>query len=204
MTAFSFTESEKESVVTFTSKACGGISEASKRQHDQIHNEPGQQVHKHCRRVYCKSKRYICMLRKRKLEFNTSASDQHVLLSVESAFNYKEHRLFCGKSNTYNHQREAKGHKLKRVQTGESHIEIETLFDKRKDRWSDTVRGRLNSINDLFAADVMYHQICSINFLTNKSIPSHFLSSEEYPRAKRGRPQHILQRESILKSITRQ
>ena len=123
-------------------------------------------------------------------------------MSVESAFNYKEHCLFCGKSQThYDHRREDKGHKLKKVQTGEFHIEFEKLFDKRKDRWSDTVRGRLNSINDMFAVDVMYHQICSINFLTNKFIPSYFLSSEVYPRAKRGRPQHILQREAFLKVL---
>ncbi len=44
---------ETESVVTLSSKGCEGIAEASKKRGDQIYTEPGQRVHKHCRRVYC-------------------------------------------------------------------------------------------------------------------------------------------------------
>ena len=56
------------------------------------------------------------------------------------------------------------------------------------------MKGRFNSINDLFAADAVYHQVCSVNFRTNKSIPHQF-ATEECPQAKRGRPQ----KEAFLK-----
>ncbi len=41
--------------------------------------------------------------------------DQRLLRSAEPAFNYKEHCLFCGKPDTYNHQRAVKGHKLNKL-----------------------------------------------------------------------------------------
>ncbi len=79
--------------------------------------------------------------------------------------------------------------------------EVERLCDTRMDRWSHTVKGRLNSINDLFAADAVYHQLCSVNFRTKKSIPSQFSSFEEYPPSKRGRPQDMVQKEAFLKVV---
>lgn len=191
---------ENESVVTLTSKGCEGITEACKRRGDQIHTEPGQRVHKHCRRVYCNSNAISACTRKRKLDHNASTSDQCVLRSAEPSFNYKEHCLFCGKPDTYNHRRAIKGHRLKQVRTGEFQTEIERLCDTRRDKWSERVKGRLNSINDLFAADAVYHQVCSVSFRTNKSIPSQF-ATEEYPQAKRGRPQDMSQREAFLKVI---
>ena len=62
------------------------------------------------------------------------------------------------------------------------------------------MKGRLNSINDLFAADAVYHQVCSVNFRTNKSIPSQF-ATENLPQAKRGRPQDVAQKEAFLNVV---
>ena len=45
------------------------------------------------------------------------------------------------------------------------------------------MKGRFNSINDLFAADAVYHQV------------PHQFATEECPQAKRGRPQ----KEAFLK-----
>ncbi len=103
--------------------------------------------------------------------------DQRLLRSAEPAFNYKEHCLFCGKPDTYNHRRAVKGHKLKQVKTKEFQSEIERLCDTRMDRWSHTVKSRLNSINDLFAADAVYHQVCSGNiYWTHPQIALHITS----------------------------
>ncbi len=41
----------------------------------------------------------------------------------------------------------------------------------------------------------------SVYFRTNKSIPSQFSSSEEYPPSKRGRPQDMVQKEAFLKIV---
>ena len=184
---------EKESVVILTSKGCEGITRASKTRGDQIHTEPGQQVHKQCRRVYCIPNAISAYTRNRKLVNNASTSDQFVLRSAEPSFSYKEHCLFCGNPDTYDHRR-AKGHKLIQVRTREFQTEIQKLCDTRRDKWSERVKGRFNSINDLFAADAVYHQVCSVNFRTNKSIPHQF-ATEECPQAKRGRPQ----KEAFLK-----
>ena len=61
---------EKESVVILTSKGCEGIARASKTRGDQIHTEPGQQVHKQCRRVYCIPNAISAYTRNRKLVNN--------------------------------------------------------------------------------------------------------------------------------------
>ena len=53
-------------------------------------------------------------------------------------------------------------------------------------------------MNDLFAADAVYHQVCSVNFRTKKSIPSQF-ATEDLPQAKRGRPQDVAQKEAFSK-----
>ena len=84
------------------------------------------------------------------------------------------------------------------VRTRDFQTEIQKLCDTRRDKWSERVKGRFNSINDLFAADAVYHQVCSVNFRTNKSIPHQF-AMEECPQAKRGRPQDSSQKEAFLK-----
>ena len=48
------------------------------------------------------------------------------------------------------------------------------------------VKGRIESVNDLHAADAVYHQICSSNFRTKKPVPAIF-SVDDIP-AKKGRP----------------
>ena len=62
------------------------------------------------------------------------------------------------------------------------------------------VKGRLNGISDLFAADAVYHQVCSVNFRTNTSIPSQF-ATEDLPQARRGRPRDVAQKETFLKVV---
>lgn len=42
------------------------------------------------------------------------------------------------------------------------------ICDERRDEWSAEVRGRIESVNDLHAADAVYHQSCSVNFRTKK------------------------------------
>ena len=37
------------------------------------------------------------------------------------------------------------------------------------DEWAEMVRGKLEFAQDLHAADVVYHQACSVNFRTGKT-----------------------------------
>ena len=64
------------------------------------------------------------------------------------------------------------------------------------------MKGRLNNVNDLFAADTVYHQVCSVNFRTNNAIPRQFITCEEDPQAKRGRPRDSAQIDAFLKVAT--
>jgi len=54
------------------------------------------------------------------------------------------------------------------------------------------VNRRIEYANDLYAADAMYHQICSINFRTRRQIPSLKARvvdlDEPDAKKKRGRP----------------
>lgn len=57
------------------------------------------------------------------------------------------------------------------------------------DDWSLQVRGRVEYLNDLHAMDTIYHQSCSTNFRTMKSIPQQYASIVETTKpAKVGRP----------------
>lgn len=40
------------------------------------------------------------------------------------------------------------------------------ICDERRDEWSAEVRGRIKSVNDLHAADAVYHQSCIVAGIT--------------------------------------
>ena len=108
-------------------------------------------------------------------------------------------RFFGGNTDTYDHRRTVHGHRLVTVRTSEFHAEIDKICDTRKDEWAIDVKGRLNNVNDLFAADTVYNQVCRVNFRTNKAIPRQFVTCEEDPQAKRERPRHSAQIDAFLK-----
>ncbi|KAL8604332.1 hypothetical protein ACOMHN_028095 [Nucella lapillus] len=39
------------------------------------------------------------------------------------------------------------------------------------DKWAEAVLARIKSVNDLPAADALYHKQCSVNFRTTRGIP---------------------------------
>ncbi|PIK44742.1 hypothetical protein BSL78_18414 [Apostichopus japonicus] len=121
-----------EAIVTLRKKGCEGIARASLSRGDDIHTEPGQQVHKECRKVYCNENEIAASKRKSAIDTGTSAGEQRILRSARSPFVYKEHCLFCGGPDTFNHRRPKEGHKLVRVQTDQFHSEITTLCDERR------------------------------------------------------------------------
>ena len=63
------------------------------------------------------------------------------------------------------------------------------ICHERADDWAEKVKARLLFVNDLPAADAVYHQQCSVNFRTNKNIPA---AQQKHPecssKTKLGRP----------------
>jgi hypothetical protein len=64
------------------------------------------------------------------------------------------------------------------------------VCEDRNDDWAVAVRGRIESINDLHAADASYHQTCSVNFRTSKALPKAF-SPDSKAEGNRGRPRNF-------------
>lgn len=57
-----------------------------------------------------------------------------------------------------------------------------TLRDKcyeRRDKWRQTVESRIETVNDLRAADAVYPQQCSSNFRTDRKIPMKRISDTQ-------------------------
>ena len=55
---------------------------------------------------------------------------------------------------------------------------ITQICKERNDEWSEIVLGRLEYAQDLHAADVVYHQACSVNFRTGKQVPLQHYSDD--------------------------
>ena len=51
---------------------------------------------------------------------------------------------------------------------------VRKVCQERADDLAEEVRARILQVNDLPAADAIYHQSCSSNFYTKKQIPSTF------------------------------
>jgi hypothetical protein len=58
------------------------------------------------------------------------------------------------------------------VRTKDFQINIEKICRERNDSWSTNVLSRIQFVQDLHAADAVYHQKCSVNFRTGKCLPS--------------------------------
>ena len=65
------------------------------------------------------------------------------------------------------------------------------ICHSRNDKWAEVVSGRVASVYDLHAADAIYHQMCSTNFRTGKTIPSKLSvdTDDTAKRSKVGRPE---------------
>ena len=62
------------------------------------------------------------------------------------------------------------------------------------DDWVLTVYGRIESVNEMHAADAIYHHVCYSNFNTGKQVPSKYnkLNKPSESGGKRGRPKDTL------------
>ena len=93
--------------------------------------------------------------------------------------------LYCGTEVNIDKRRPVDGHG---VVTDEFAETILGVCRKRADDWAMEVEGRIQYLRDLHANDTVYHQTCSCNFRSMRSVPRQFTPVSSEKRAKPGRP----------------
>ena len=174
--------------VSLTEKGSNGINRASKEREDQVEVEAGDQVHKDCRREFCRPSNIEKEKRKRSHE-GLGHTHRPARQSGSQQFDFKTHCLYCGRFIDEEYERK-KSRSVYRVTLLDVQDVVRRVCEERADDWAEEVRARILQVHDLPAADAIYHQSCSSNFRTKKQIPSTF--SFEQPSTKKqeiGRPQ---------------
>ena len=179
--------------VILREKGANGINAAGEKRGLTLQVTAGQTVHQQCRRDYCKTQNI-------KRCSDSLIDQEHKLLrSSGSNFNFKEDCLFCGQPAKYDGKK--KGFEVFPVRTKDFQLAIEQQCQERNDDWSQKVIGRLNFAQDLHAADAVYHQTCSVNFRTNKSLPLEYSLHKNVKRKRTGRPEQSNRSKAFLEVI---
>ncbi len=161
------TEDGRETVI-LKQKGCDGINCASEERGSNLHACPGQIVHSACRRDYTKKQN----ITRDSAALDHSPERRSELRSDETVFDFQEDCLFCGRPAKYGLKR--RDVDIFQVRTKDFQVSVLEICSTRKDKWSTSVAGRLASVNDLHAADAIYHQQCSVNFRTGKDAPTKY------------------------------
>ncbi|WAR13477.1 hypothetical protein MAR_027657 [Mya arenaria] len=158
-------------------KGCKGLIGAS----DCLTVQPGQYVHKECRRQYCHPSND-------RTPQNTEDNFhrlQRRCRTEENKFDFIENCFFCGTVAKIASNK--RGNDVFPVRTLEFQNNVRDFCKRRTDEWSENVIGRLEYAQDLPAVEARYHQKCSINFRTGRSLPIQYRSIQTQTY-KKGRP----------------
>lgn len=170
------------------------INNASAQRGDTLCIAEGQAVHEHCRRVYTNKNNISSFLKKKRLE-SEAKSDQE-LRSKSHSFDFRTCCLFCGR------EAQTDGNSVWPVRTLDFQKSIMTNCLERRDEWAEKVKGRLEFVSDLPAADAVYHQSCSTNFRTKRQVPASFATGKEAKKVKCGRPKDEERQDAFRKVAT--
>lgn len=199
-------EDESLKFVALTAKGCAGINKASIERSDSISTTPGQKVHVVCRRDYCLQQN-IDRYKKEK----SNKDDQSTLSSrrgsalkrqAESCFSFQTDCFYCGTFANLNEKKKSadKVSKVTTIETKDTVLEI--CSNRGHDSWAEIVKARVMSVNDLPAADALYHHSCSSNFRTGKQIPKQYTSNQSsFKKRASGRPHDMEKTEAFLKTM---
>ncbi len=181
-------------------KGSNGVNRASQQRGSIIRTVPGQHVHQICRRNFCEPSRIH--VAKNKASTSIESGEGTSLRSLHPPFDFSKHCIFCGQPAKYDGRK--RGFDVIPVRTKDFQQKVAKICEKRNDAWGHTVTGRLACVNDLHAADAVYHNQCSVNFRTEKQIPQVY--SESSPKttklSKAGRPQQETRKNAFL-SVTK-
>ena len=176
-----------------TEKGCLKINQID----PTINAKAGLKVHKKCR---------LDLLRPRgKMSVTTceEKSSSTRRRSTDAYYNSSEHCLFCGQPSKYDGKKKGFNVMIS-VRTLEFQETILRQCKDRSDEWAMAVRGRLEHLRDLHAADAVYHQQCSSNFLTGKNITlEHSIRTESSSKKAKiqGRPVDSVRSSAFSKVI---
>lgn len=191
---------------TLGQKGCDGIKQASEERGEDILVTVGQRVHTECRRKYCNPHEVAQFNRqKRSFEAMEAESVGCRRRSADPAFSYRDMCLFCGMPDKYDGKKN--NFKLIPVRTFDFQKRLLELCRVRSDDWSKEVQGRIEFVNDLHAADAVYHKVCNGNFRSGKSIPKYFIKemgtddSSKHKKVRAGRPKELSRVEALEKVI---
>ncbi len=175
-----------ENSCALTEKGTVGLNRASRERQSDLIAIAGQYVHVKCRQNFTNSKS-ITLHCQKLVNNKSSSSTSQATRRSQSYFNFREHCLFCGTEDKYNGKK--RGYNIYPVRTVDFQVNIERICKERDDEWAHVVLGRIQSANDLHAADAFYHQDCSVHFRTGKHIPALFriTSDENNNECKRGK-----------------
>ena len=180
-------------------KGVTGLQKASSLRSDNKQFYIGQTVHKFCRQNYC-NVNIIKRDLKRQTEENNTEIDPPVLRSKKTKFDISTDCLFCGLSAKGTQK---KGDSVYQIRSFSCQVQIEQHCLQRgpDDKWAEAVLGRIRAVNDLPAADALYHNQCSVNFRTTRGIPQAYRSSTDAAIPLKGRPADARRAEAFTKTI---
>jgi len=164
-----------------------------------IHAIIGQTVHVDCRRDFC---RRPTKPKSRSKNDETNAQPPfRIRRSLVQRFDFKEHCFLCGKPAK--HEQRKRGYDVVEVRTTELKSTMQQICEDRNDDWAKVVLGRIESVNDLHAADAVYHGQCNTNFRTNKQIPKLYSDLHEPSQKvqRTGRPPSEQKNDAFIKVV---
>ena len=178
---------DEDEPVTVREKGAIGINNASVARAADIIAFPGDRFHQICRKKIVNVKD-ITNSSKSVVSAEHMQTDVEHNLRSSGPFSFKDHCLFCAHpAKVSDRKRSIDAFTVKTTEFTDS---IKQVCQERHDQWSTQVLSRIMYAPDLFAADAVYHSMCSSNFRTGKQIPNEF-STQPMPgpmRNKGGRP----------------
>jgi len=189
-------------VVVLRQKGCDGIEEASIARESELRTVVGQSVHVKCRQEYTNP--LIIESYRKKTANDSEVVDKHVLHS-SGVFDYKTNCIFCSCADPYDGKKSE--FRLIPGRTLELRNTILQACERYNNEWVNTVKPCVLFVSDMPAADVVYHEQCSVNFYTGKQMPQTFArrqsdgaSAAKCPRLT-GRPKDKVRKEVFLQVI---
>lgn len=191
-------------IVTLGEKGSDGINRASQERNDTILTAPGQQVHKICRRDYCKPQNIQRALKESQGETSSPQKKRSLTRSAESSFSFQTDCFYCATEVVFeSDDKKSRPKDVFNVTTVETKNVVLNVCSNRGDTWAAAVRARLLNVHDLPAADAVYHQSCSSNFRTGKQIPLAYSTAENASKKRKsaGRPQSRDKYDAFLATV---
>jgi hypothetical protein len=106
-----------------------------------------------------------------RLKEHNSQKQKVVFSGRKNSSRTQKTAFFCGQQASQT-DTSKRGIDVFPVRTKDFQINIEKICWERNDSCSTNVLSRIQFVQDLHATDAVYHQKCSVNFRTGKSLPS--------------------------------